>query len=208
MYEHALKHPEQVPVDHQKYNILVPDLYAWREPAPGQKAADPFAPNAKPTGKPIYVDEHDLGTIKGWNTRDGARIAKPYDRETNRGTTLMGQFFPKGDVNRLIVANTSLNDGTPTHELGHAIDFNVEKDDPGFYKPWKERLSGAFEAAGKDEGHQISGYSRTNEREYLAEGFQSYYHDPKTLKTVDPALYTLVKELAQRASEMQAGQPK
>lgn len=209
LYAEMQKHPEQIPVDHVKHNIMVPDLYAYREPAPGQKNADPFAPNAKPPappkGKATYVDEHDYGTLQGWNTSEGGRIAKPYDPKTYKGTNLLGQFFPKGDVNRLIVANTALNDGTPTHELGHAIDFNIEKEDPGFYKPWKERLSTSYKAAGENPRQQISHYSRTNEREYLAEGFQSYYHDPKTLKTVDPALYTLVKDLTQRASELQAG---
>lgn len=198
----AKAHPETIPVDHKRFNILVPDIHARREPKPG---ASPGSPPSQ-TGKPLFVDEHDLSTLRDWYGPEGRRIDKPFDEKTGEGTPLEGQFFGKGDLNRIVVMNTNLGDGVPTHELGHAIDNLVKKEDPAFYAPWQHRLDVAYKAA--DNGHekQISEYSRTNTREYLAEGFRGYYHDPKLLKTKDPELFALVKELTQRASDLAAKQ--
>jgi hypothetical protein len=195
----ARAHPETIPVDQARYGILVPDYYWYRH---GDMAME-SGPAKPPTERPLHLDEHDYGTLQGWNDGQTGKIDKPYDQTTSRGTTLLGQAFLKGNVNRLIVGSNATSDGTPIHELGHIVDGLVEKDDPKFYAAWKQNLEKAYEAAGEGgPQHQISGYSRTNRREYLAEGFMTYYDDPKLLKMRDPQLFNLVGELAGRAAEL------
>lgn len=201
--EDAKAHPERIHIDHRRHNILVPDIHAYREPVPGES---PFDTSRTPTEKPMFLDEHDRGTLRNWNGFEGKRIEESFDPRTGKGTPQLGQYFHKGDVKRILVMNGAISGGTPAHELGHAVEDIIEKQDPKFYGPWKQRLDTAYEQAGKGPlEEQISGYSRTSPKEYLAEGFEHYYDDPKTLKFKDPDLYALVHDLTQRASHLQAG---
>ncbi len=132
----------------------------------------------------------------GWGT-----TVKPYDLEIEHGSEIGGAFYPP---NRVLIRDCEVGESTPVHEIGHAIDHAVRQADPAFHAHWSARVKQAF-----DQGGQVSSYARTNTSEYVAEGVFHYYHDPATLRTLDPALYELSEELLQSASRLgsQALQP-
>ncbi len=185
----AKAHPEKMPFSAKQGNILVPDTFYYH--APG-------TPDNKPGTR---YDEHDFGTLQGWHDTDTGKVNSGRDEE-GRPEGIMGQYFFKDNVNRITVRDHRLSDSTPVHELGHAIDAQVERDDPAFHKNWSTRLHNASEDVDKGKSKSISDYSRTNDKEYLAEGFHMFYDDPKLLKSKDPALYGLVEELSAKAAEL------
>ena len=97
-----------------------------------------------------------------------------------------------------------LGTGAATHEVGHAVDHLVERLDPDFYQDWSADLQEAYDAVGSGQSGAISDYSRTNLREYLADGSKFYHQQPDQLRQTDPALYELVDELTERAVELAA----
>lgn len=177
-----------IPIDHNKHLIMVPDLNYSQD---GQ-------------GRPIAMDTHDTNTLSDWSAPGTTRVNKAYDPETRQGSGTDGQYFAKGGLNTMVVRDTAVGSAA-VHELGHAIDFQMEKKDPQFYAGWKPRLEEAHgKASAFMQGKTVSEYAKTNPREYIAEGVSHYYSDPKGLKAADPALYALTEELLQRAGQLGA----
>jgi hypothetical protein len=183
-------HPEKMPMSYQDSVVLVPNTYYYHKP--GAKEGDP----------PIRLDYHDYGTLNDWTD---PQTGKAHNGKLGEGRTSVtnGQYFHLDGVNRILIRDFKMGGTTSVHELGHAIEANVEKDDPAFYKEWQANLKKAYDNVGKEGGtRQISDYSRENLKEYLAEGFMKYYEDPKLLKSNDPALYSRVEEMINRASSL------
>ncbi len=177
--------PEAIPLDYRKHNLLVPDMHYV----------------ADDKGKTTTVDLHDKMTLMDWSG-SGTRTQKAFDEDNLDGSVIEGQYFSRGGMNKMVVRDTALGKGAPVHELGHAIDFQMEQKDPQFYQGWKARLEAAHARTEGLEGKTVSEYAKTNPREYAAEGFAHYYEDPKGLKAADPALFALTEELIARASAL------
>lgn len=185
--EAARKHPERIPIDHRRFNILVPDLIY-----------------TEVGGKVMRLDEHDWGTVQSWANPDGKiNSGKDADGEPD-GT--MGQYFWKGGLNQTLIRDFRLTATTPVHEFGHALDFLVEKLDPAWHKTWYAEVGKAFDQVGREGGTRaITDYSRSNVREYIGDGFLLYHTQPEVLKSKDPALYQRIEELLDRARELGTG---
>ncbi|MHC9543025.1 MAG: hypothetical protein AB9903_26240 [Vulcanimicrobiota bacterium] len=183
-------HPEKAPMNYQKSVVLVPNTYYYHKPG------------ASDNTPPIRLDYHDYSTLNDWTDSKTGK-ANSGKLENGAGGVTNGQYFHLGGVNRILIRDSKMGDTTPVHELGHAVETNVEKDDPEFYTKWQENLKKAYDNVGQEGGtKEISDYSRTNLREYLAEGFLHYYEDPKLLNSRDPALYSRVEELVNRAASL------
>jgi hypothetical protein len=185
----ARANPEKMTFSPKQANILVPDTFYYH--APGTPESTPGT----------RYDEHDYGSLQSWHNAETGKANSGNDEE-GRPDGVMGQYFYKDNVNRFTVRDHQLDNSTPVHELGHAIDDQVKRDDPEFHKSWSTRLHSAYEDVGNGKAQSISDYSRTNDSEYLAEGVQKFYSDPKLLKSKDPALYKLVEELSAKAAEL------
>ncbi len=183
----ARRHPEQIPIDHRRFNILVPDLIY-----------------TEVGGKVLRLDEHDWGTVQSWANPDG-RLKSGKDAEGEPDGT-MGQYFWKGGLNQTLIRDFRLTATTPVHEFGHALDFLVEKLDPAWHKTWYAEVGKAFDQVGREGGTRaITDYSRSNVREYIGDGFMLYHSEPEALKSKDPALYQRVEELLDKARELGTG---
>ena len=101
----------------------------------------------------------------------------------------------------MLVRNTVLGEKTPIHELGHALDMQLEIQDPEFYSGFHTQLAQAFNRA-KSNSQSISNYALANLREYFAEGFAHFHLDEAKLKKQDPALHGLVEAACQRACQL------
>jgi len=180
-------HPEKMPMSYQDSVVLVPNTYYYRKPG------------AREDTPPLRLDYHDYSTLNDWTD---PQTGKAHNGKLGEGRSSVtnGQYFHLDGVNRILIRDFKMSDTTSVHELGHAIEANVEKDDPAFYKEWQANLKKAYDNVGKEGGtKQISDYSRENLKEYLAEGFMKYYEDPKLLKSNDPALYSRVEEMINKA---------
>ncbi|MEW6284550.1 MAG: hypothetical protein AB1758_38400, partial [Candidatus Eremiobacterota bacterium] len=111
---------------------------------------------------------------------------------------------------RILLRDFRLTERTPPHEVGHALDFLVERLDPAWHKEWRGRLQQAFDRVEKPNGSKaVTDYSRTNLREYLAEGFAEWHMRPVELKEKDPGLHRAVEELIHKAQELAGrGEPR
>ncbi|HXE73683.1 MAG TPA: hypothetical protein VNO81_13560 [Candidatus Nitrosotenuis sp.] len=176
------RNPHLVPVDHRNLNLLVPDLFYHH-------TGD---------GRTLRLDEHDFTSLRNWHEA-GDKVSPGQDRE-GRPVGVVGQYFPK--TRRIIVRDSMLGESTPLHEVGHAVDHLVERADAEFYAGWRDRLQQAYDRVSRGESRSISLYSRTNLKEYLADGFALYHRDPQTLKSQDAPLYSLVEELLARAARV------
>ena len=167
--------PSLVPVDPLKHTLLFPDLYFCG---------------------PTLLDGHDFQTLQTWHG-GGAQVSfqKSDNDEWN------GQYLYLGDQKRVLVRNTVLQEKTPIHELGHALDMQLETQDPGFYAGFHTQLVHAFNRAGSN-SQAISNYALANLREYFAEGFAHYHLDAAKLKKQDPALNALVEAACQHACQL------
>jgi hypothetical protein len=176
------RNPHLLPLDHRGLNLLVPDLFYHH-------TAD---------GRTLRLDEHDFTTLQNWY-ETGDKVSPGQDKE-GRPVGVVGQYFPK--TRQILVRDSMLGESTPLHEVGHAVDHLVERTDPDFYASWKDRLQQAYDRVSRGESGSISLYSRTNLKEYLAEGFALYHRDPQALKSQDAPLYSLVEELLARAARV------
>ncbi len=186
MLKGAQANPGSIPLDYRKHNLLVPDMH--------------YVTDDK--GKTTTVDLHDKMTLMDW-AGQGTRTLKAFDKDNLDGSAIDGQYFSRGGMNKMVVRDRALG-SAPVHELGHAIDFQMEKKDPQFYQGWKARLEAAHAKTEGLQGKTVSEYAKTNPREYIAEGFAHYYEDPKALKAADPALFALTEELIARANTLGA----
>lgn len=177
----SLKYPERVPLDHKKFNLLVPDMYYTRVGS-----------------QTMRLDEHDWGTVQRWTDPATGQVntGRAEDGEPD-GT--MGQYFHLGGVNTVLVRDFRLGATTPVHEFGHALDYLVKKLDPTWHKAWYARVSDNFDQVNRGQALAITDYSRTNVGEYIGDGFLVYHTDPQLLKTRDPGLYDRIEELLGRA---------
>ena len=167
--------PSLVPLDPLKHTLLFPDLYFCG---------------------PTMLDGHDFQTLQTWHG-GGSQVTfqKSESDEWN------GQYLYLGDEKRVLVRNTVLQEKTPIHELGHALDMQLETQDPEFYAGFQPQLVHAFNRA-KSNSQSISNYALANLREYFAEGFAHYHSDATKLKKQDPALNALVEAACQRACQL------
>jgi len=157
---------------------------------------------------------HDKQTVERWT--QGFNSIEPQEN-------FLGQYFGQGETNMILLAPKGLQRAsTVIHEVGHAVERLAQKNSPEQYYEFFSRLeqahdgikpSGAGRAVDPDRGShhdglgrkQISAYSRTNAKEYFAEGFAHYIQDGESLKKDDPLLYKLVEEgirLAQNGSDV------
>jgi hypothetical protein len=114
--------PENVPVNFRKHNIMVPDMDYGKDNK----------------GQDVVLDRHDTNTLKDW-AGNGTRTEQPWDPETRTGSQTDGQYFSKGGMNTIVVRGKEI-DSAAVHELGHSLDFQMERKDPQFYAGWKPRL--------------------------------------------------------------------
>lgn len=178
--------PQSIPLRLQNFTFAVPD---WHQTRLGSETVD--------------VSLHDRETIQRW-TQFSSKISAE--------ETLLGQYF--GENGKHLVLMTYRGMRTPEtliHEAGHAVERLALRNSPHQYFDFMSRLGRAHNeikprGAGvdkdpdrgsyhRDDGRkQISAYSRTNPKEYFAEGFAHYVKDPEKLKEQDGRLYDLVEE--------------
>ncbi len=103
--------------------------------------------------QPLLIDRSDLRSVEGWRNGD-----------------FRGQWFFLEGKSDLLIRASALALDTPIHELGHVIDFTLEKAEPEFYQTLAPRIEKAYGQARLD-GHAITAYALANRREYIAEGF-------------------------------------
>lgn len=154
---------------------------------------------------PVVPLDHDLvAPDVFFDSLDGQRVSLDSKSLETRdlASGSVGLYLP--GPNQIEVDQSYLGTGAATHEVGHAVDHLVERLDPDFYQDWSADLQEAYDAVGSGQSGAISDYSRTNLREYLADGFKFYHQQPDQLRQTDPALYELVDELTERAVELAA----
>lgn len=166
-----------IPVDTLKHTLLFPDLY--------------FCGPER-----LLLDSHDQQTLAAWHG-DGPKVTFA----PNLGEEWNGQYLYMGGEKRVLVRDTVLDSKTPVHELGHALDMQLESEDPEFYSQLHDGLSRAYNQA-RSSSQSISNYALANLREYFAEGFAFYYQDGQRLKQKDPALHGLVGAACERACQL------
>ena len=166
-----------VPVDTLKHTLLFPDLYFC---GPGR----------------LLLDSHDQQTLAAWHAEGPKVTFAP-----NQGEEWNGQYLYMGGEKRVLVRDTALDSKTPVHELGHALDMQLESQDPEFYSQLHDGLSRAYNQA-RSSSQSITNYALANLREYFAEGFAFYYQDGNRLKQKDPALHGLVEAACERACQL------
>lgn len=177
--------PGQIPFRHDYNPMVVPDYHRFQL-----------------FGKTYHGTLHDTRTLDLWRDPD---------------RKLGGQYFGEGDQHLILMTNAGVNnDQTIVHEIGHALERMAQRNSPEEFAAFRSRLSRAHDGinpSGKgreldpDGGKhhdqldrkQISDYSRTNSREYLAEGFAHYFQDAEKLRKDDPLLHGLVEELLRLA---------
>ena len=164
---------------------------------------------------------HDVGTYHQWTGEDGKMTQEH----------MLGQYFFENGRNEVIVRSEQLGDQnelTLTHELGHAVHQVVERENPDFFRQFEPRLEHSHDTVsphGHKEQTQFAGghaaallggladtnndpnreavtsYAETNHREFFAEGYAAYIHDPERLQAMDPELFSL----AQQANQAMGG---
>jgi hypothetical protein len=117
-----------------------------------------------------------------------------------------GLYYPAGNVKRQKVI--AINAHPPkdigvnldlilTHELAHSIDHSFKYGGPDNIvfsetKTWKEVMGN---------GRPITGYAKTNTREYFAESVTTYLYLPEKLKQANPKAYEVIDELFKNKTE-------
>ena len=192
--EHFKKHPEEIPIDHSKHDILVPNLFYYHTEDKKSKPGNGTGQSNKPG---VPVNYHDYSTLRSWQGKDG----RVMDQATSKrnGLIMNGQYLPDKKLILIRSDNPNLErKGTAIHELGHSIDFIMEKKNPGFYKQWRQQVDQSYDKTSKDSSTWISSYSRTNKREYIAECFTATYNGRrKVLNTMDPTMGKLIADMKQ-----------
>ena len=182
----------------------------------GLKLAIPNVHKARLGKQKVHVSLHDKQTLDRWT--QGSKTFNPLE-------TFHGQYFGQGDDHMILLSHNGMKESsTIIHEVGHAVERLAERNSPEAYYEFFARLSKAHDGIkpsgagarvdpdrGRHHDHsgrqQISDYSRTNAKEYFAEGFSHYVEDAAKLKKQDPLLHQLVEEginLAKAASEEEA----
>lgn len=178
--------PTSIPVNWRHHKILVPDAH-----------------RTTIRSKPVLVSLHDLQTIPRWT--------KPMSPNAEK-RKFLGQYFGENGQHLVLISRDGLRKSdTVIHEIGHAVEKLIERNSPDLYGGFMTRLSIAHDGikptgegrnmdpdGGKHHDSsgrsQISDYSRTNAKEYFAEGFAHYFQDAGKLKRQDPTLHQLVEE--------------
>ncbi|MFN8606731.1 MAG: hypothetical protein U0931_04325 [Vulcanimicrobiota bacterium] len=173
-----VRDPAHQPIDPLKHTLLVPDLY--------------FCGPAR-----LLLDEHDQATLQTWQ-QGGDKVSFAH----HEGEEWNGQYLYLGQEKRILVRSTALESKTPVHELGHALDMHLEKQDPVFYRDLHDGLARAYSRA-RSSSRAVSNYALANLREYFAEGFAHYYQDLARLKKTDPDLCALVEAACARACQLE-----
>ncbi len=177
--------PARITFSHRLNPLLVPDFH-----------------RVEAAGKTFHGTLHDKQTFDLWQ---------------NPQHKLGGQYFGEGDQHLILITPHGLqNDHTVIHEIGHALERMAQRNSPEEFPDFMTRLRKAHDGikpAGRgrsldpDRGRhhddlgrkQISDYSRTNHREYLAEGYAHYIDAPEKLQKEDPVLFKLMEELVELA---------
>lgn len=184
-----LKHPDQLPLDHNAMSILVPDMF--------YKQVD---------GQTVRLDGHDRGAIESWSGEFNAKGELEINGKINSDkNSIRGEYFYNDEINRILLRTTETGSRAPIHELGHALDHLLRKKDPKFYASWKADVQKDYDAmmsnlySGPDGTKPITDYATTNVGEYIAEGFAHYHLTPDEFKAKDPKFYahidSFVKQL-------------
>ena len=193
--ERYKEHPEEIIVDHNKHDILVPNRFHYRT---GDNTYD-YNAKDKTYSKPTTMNSHDYGTMKNWSDKDG-KIMGYEDSMKQKSMTIAGQYFKDDKMFILRGEDQVLKQrDTAVHEFGHGVDFLLKEKNPEAHKNWRKDITAAYEGSKDKPDSWISNYSRTNENEYVAEGFTAYHTRKKVLKTLDPALHKAITQMDQMA---------
>lgn len=191
------EHPEEIPIDHSKHDLLVPNRFQYRANDPGLMQ-DPNNPDKTPLSKPTTVNYHDYQTLKDWHNKDGVLPSNEDAKKSN--FMVQGQYFK--DKNLIILRgdeSITKDKNIAVHEFGHGVDNMLKNQKPEFHSQWRKDVTSAYDATKGEQDKWISGYSRTNEGEYIAEGFAAYHTRGKVLKTMDPTLSNIIKRMDETA---------
>lgn len=111
-----------------------------------------------------------------------------------------------GGVDKIQVDDVQLGKSrTLSHELGHAIEDQLRKGDPGFYADFSPRLEQAYQQARARPDSPASQYGLTDRGEYIAEGVRLHFENPQALEKADPALSALTHEMLEQAAHQPGG---
>ena len=193
--QHFNQHPELIPIDHFRNDILVPALFHYRA------NDNPMNPAEAAKSKPTTVNVQDYMTLRTWQGPDGRIYSQQDGIKLGKQGTVNGQYFQDQRLIVLRAEEYGLNNhDTPAHEFGHAIDYLLKEKNPEFYQQWRQNVENAYTGTRNKPGSWISPYSRTNTNEYVAEGFSFFHLRSKILKTLDPTLFQLMQQMTQASA--------
>ncbi|MFN8610002.1 MAG: zinc-dependent peptidase [Vulcanimicrobiota bacterium] len=191
-----LKNSDMLPLDHNNLAILVPDLY--------YKQID---------GQTLRLDGHDRGAIENWSGELNAKGELEVDGKINGDKNpIRGEYFYDDAVNRILLRTSETGSRAPIHELGHALDHLLQKQDPKFYQSWKAEVQKDYDAmmkglfSGPDGTQPITQYATSNVNEYIAEGFAHYHLTPEEFKAKDPTFYGHIDKFVKQLKQLQQNQ--
>lgn len=189
----AQGNPDSVPIylAPDERPLLVPNTFATTVRRQGQE-------------QQATLTLHDVKTYHDWTDLNG-RASR---------TNVLGQYFYENGRSEVLVRREEL--GLPTiegrtliHEMGHAVESVLERENPGFFESFEARLrdshrtarphqqpteAPASQQAWDPNRRAVSTYAETNSHEFFAEGYAFYIRDPERLKSLDAKLYQLVDE--------------
>jgi len=110
-------HPEKIPMDRVKHNILIPDVHYYR---PGGK------------GEAVLLDSENLERA---------------NKHVDGASGLYFSGTKTAQVDAAAVGRDGHTHGTASHELSHGLDYEVAAAVPAFYKTWSADLEKAYAQA-------------------------------------------------------------
>lgn len=180
-----------------------------------------FSTTVHSDGKPqeATLTYHDVSTYHEWTGEDGKatneHMLGQYFSENGRNEVIVRseQLGNEDDL-------------TLTHEMGHAVHKLVERENPEFFGQFESRLEHSHDTVSPHGHHEhesglpsggaaaallgahadtnndpnreaVTSYAETNHREFFAEGYAAYIHDPERLQAMDPELFTLAQQANQ-----------
>ena len=91
-----------------------------------------------------------------------------------------GQVFPLGGINKVVLREDSVDEHTSVHELGHAIDIALQRENPELYEQLVPQMEKLLYRARLGE-LEVSDYAKANRLEFFAESFRVFIQNPKEL---------------------------
>ncbi len=165
---------------------------------PAREAAQKWVATMRSQPDKIFLDRARFGIVEPPVVYVGDKLVP---RDGLESIHALGFYMPvSGGIE--VDANQLGTTHTLSHEIGHAIEDQLSKEDPHWYETeFKPRLQAAYDAAKARPGTPASQYGLKNTGEYIAEGVKLHFESPDFLAKTDPELAELTRVMLQRADQ-------